>query len=330
MKMEMRIRWLLFCSVLAAAALACNFGAASSIDVNTAITQTLEAFGTERALGGVDPGEGAADEPATEPALPPETDTPEPVTPTPTSTDVPTATATEIPCDRASFVTDVTVPDGSDYSAGEDFVKTWRLRNEGSCTWTSSYDLVFYSGDQMGAASAIQLTNGNVAPGSTVDVSAQLTAPDSEGTYKGFFRLRNGSGVVFGIGDNGDVSFWVEIEVEASDPDLVVEEIKFDPYPPTKNDPVTVRVKVRNNGGSTNKNFKIRWWPGENYPNPAKTWDVNGGLDSGEAVTVSYDYAGYPSTYASINTKAVVDPSDTVDESNEGNNTRLRDIEVDP
>jgi hypothetical protein len=228
-------------------------------------------------------------------------------------------------------VSDVTVPDGSDFDPGETFIKTWRLRNAGSCTWNSQYDLVFHSGDAMSAPADVQLTSGSVAPGATVDVSIQLTAPNSPGGYQGFFRLRSGSGVVFGIGDNADVSFWVEIEViEDDEPDLVVEEITFDPYPPTKNDPVVVRVKARNNGGSTEETFTIQWWPGENYPNPAKSWNINGGLDSGEAVTVSYTYAGYPSTYGSINTKAVIDTGDTVDESIEGNNTFLRNIKVDP
>jgi hypothetical protein len=244
---------------------------------------------------------------------------------------VPTATATAIPCDRATFVSDVTVPDGSDFDPGETFVKTWRLRNIGSCTWTSGYDLVFYSGDQMGAPSSVQLTSGTVPPGSTVDVSVQLKAPNSGGTYQGYFRLRSGSDVIFGIGESGTVSFWVQIEViEDDDPDLVVEEINFDPYPPTRNDPVVVRVKVRNKGKATDEAFTIKWWPGENYTNPATSWNINGGLDSGEAVTVSYTYAGYPSTYASINTKAVVDTGDTVGESNEGNNILLKNIKVDP
>ena len=133
--------------------------------------------------------------------------------PTPTLTLTPTITETTIPCDRASFVKDVTIPDGEELDPNENFTKTWRLKNNGSCTWTSSYSLIFDSGDSMDGPASKQLTGGTVAPGGTVDVSIDLKAPSSPGTYKGFWKLRNGSGVHFGIGGAGTSPFWVEIEV---------------------------------------------------------------------------------------------------------------------
>jgi hypothetical protein len=133
--------------------------------------------------------------------------------PTPTKTLTPTVTNTTIPCDRAAFVTDVTVPDGEEFEPNENFTKTWRLKNDGSCTWTSSYALIFDSGDSMGGPASKQLTSGTVAPGATMDVSVDLTAPSSPGTYKGYWKLRNGSGVNFGIGAGGTNPFWVEIKV---------------------------------------------------------------------------------------------------------------------
>jgi len=319
---------------LVASSLACGPTTTTQADIDAAVTATMAALETERALADGSGTGTLPDEPPTQAVPPPDTVTPEPPTPTATATVTltPTATATSIPCDRATFISDVTVPDGSDYAPGDTFVKTWRLKNTGSCTWTSSYDLVFYSGDAMNAPAEVQLTSGTVAPGGTLDVSVQLKAPNSEGTYKGFFRLRSGSGVIFGIGNNADVSFWVEIEVlsELADPDLVVTAINFDPYPPTKNDSVTVRVKIKNQGGTTDEAFTVKWWPGENYPNPGNSWNVNGGLDAGESVTLTYVYAGYPSTYSGINTKASIDTGDTVGESNEGNNTFLRSIDVNP
>ena len=133
--------------------------------------------------------------------------------PTPTKTLTPTITQTTIPCDRASFVTDVTIPDGEELAPNESFTKTWRLKNNGSCTWTSSYALIFDSGDSMSGPASQQLTSGTVAPGETMDISVNLKAPSSPGTYKGFWKLRNGSGINFGIGTGGTTSFWVEIEV---------------------------------------------------------------------------------------------------------------------
>lgn len=145
------------------------------------------------------------------------TDTPSPPTetPAPTNTPFPTATPTvAIPCDRVSFIKDVTIPDGKDFPPGDTFTKTWRLRNNGSCTWTSDYDLVFANGDSMGGPASVSLT-GTVAPNQTVDVSVDLTAPNSPGTYRGNWKLRNASGQVFGLGDSAS-PFYVEIEVVAT------------------------------------------------------------------------------------------------------------------
>ena len=318
-------------AALVIGSLACNLPGSGAADSEDAVQATINAVETKRALqegeegpppgpGGEEPTQTPMQEPTGEPSS----------TPKPTFTPVPTAT--EIPCDRADFITDVTVPDGSDYSPGDVFTKTWRLKNTGSCTWTSGYELVFDHGDPMGAPMAVQLTSETVGTNQTVDVDVQLTAPGSEGVYKGYFKLRNSQGVIFGIGATGSVPFWVEIEVltALADPDLVITAIDFDPYPPTKYDPVVVRVKVKNQGGTTEEGFTVKWWPGENYPSPSNSWNLNGGLDAGVSVTLTYIYAGYPSTYSGINTKAVVDTGDTVGESNEGNNTFLRSIDVNP
>jgi hypothetical protein len=159
---------------------------------------------------------GSDDEGTTEPEPPQIATTEAPPTeepPTPTTTLTPTITNTTVPCDRAAFVTDVTIPDGEEMNPNESFTKTWRLKNDGSCTWTSSYALIFDSGDSMDGPASKQLTSGTVAPGETMDISVNLTAPGSPGTYKGYWKLRNGSGVNFGIGTGGTNPFWVEIEV---------------------------------------------------------------------------------------------------------------------
>jgi serine/threonine protein kinase len=121
--------------------------------------------------------------------------------------------ASDIPCDWAAFVEDVSIPDSTELAPGEHFTKTWRLRNNGSCPWTSSYSMIFDQGDSMSGPASLQLTSGIVEPGQSIDVSVDLTAPNTPGTYKGFWKLRNGSGVVFGIGAAAKVAFWVEIVV---------------------------------------------------------------------------------------------------------------------
>ncbi len=187
----------------------CNMPLASpTVDLNaTFARQTVDALLTPQ---GETPG---APPPTTEVSVPP-TDTPTLPTNTPLPpTITPTATVTPIPCDRAAFVTDVNYPDGTDVQPGATFTKIWRLRNNGSCTWTSGYMLVFDHGDAMGAAATYPLTSGSVAPGQTLDVQLQLTAPTTPGSYKGYWRLRNSSGVVFGIGPAGDQAFWVQVDV---------------------------------------------------------------------------------------------------------------------
>jgi hypothetical protein len=133
-------------------------------------------------------------------------------TPVPTYTPIPFTPTASLPCDWISFVTDVTVPDGTAFNPSASFVKTWRLKNIGSCTWTPAYSLVFVSGDRMGGASAVALP-GNVAPGATVDVSVNLTAPTAVNSYTGYWKLRNASGVLFGLGANASGAFLVNINV---------------------------------------------------------------------------------------------------------------------
>lgn len=192
---------LLFTAVLALSA--CNMpnGAATEDVVATNAAETVAAELTSS----------AGESPAA-------TDTPAPAT----ATDEPEATATEAEpsatpeatgcTDRASFVTDVTVPDDTNFAAGESFTKTWRLRNSGTCTWTTEYDLIFDSGRAMDGPASKALT-GNVPPNSTVDLSVDLTAPETEGTHRGNWMLRNAEGVSFGIGSQAQTAFWVQIVV---------------------------------------------------------------------------------------------------------------------
>jgi hypothetical protein len=132
--------------------------------------------------------------------------------PLPTFTPYATLVPTAIPCYSIGFIKDVTIKDGTNINQGVDFTKTWRLQNLGSCTWTTSFKLVYVSGKQMGAASSTALPK-SVAPGGLVDVSVDMTAPSSNGTYQGYFKLKAADGTVFGLGGIGGIAFWVKIVV---------------------------------------------------------------------------------------------------------------------
>jgi len=210
-----RSRWtLMIVLVLVALLSACNMprntpAAEEPVGlIHTIAAQTVAAQMTQIASGASTP---VASLP-TAPTIPP-TATPLPSTPPPPTATPPPPPPTPIPCDLLSFgdPLDVTIPDGTEINPGESFVKTWRLKNAGSCTWTTGYSLVFVSGENMGAPASVPLT-ATVAPGGLIDVSVTLTAPLTPGVYRGYFKLRNASGVLFGWGPESK-SFWVEIKV---------------------------------------------------------------------------------------------------------------------
>ena len=154
----------------------------------------------------------------TETPTPTATATPEPtLTSTPTETPTPEPSPTEEPtavvdCDEATFIEDITIPDGTELAPGAAFTKTWRLLNAGTCSWTTNYKLIFVSGDQMSGPASQQLVNLEVPPGASIDVSVNLKAPSKTGTYRGYWMLKNTAGVPFGIGPT-DQAFYLEIEV---------------------------------------------------------------------------------------------------------------------
>ena len=172
--------------------------------VFTAAAQTVEAQLTQSAAT-------AAPQPTATQSPP----TPLPPTAVPPTQPPPSPTPL---CDLAMFVKDVTIPDGTLLSPEESFTKTWKLKNIGTCVW-SGYSLVFDSGDSMGGPAAVAI--GTVAPGQEVDVSVELTAPETAGEYRGYWRIRNTSGVLIPV-SNGyhKESFYVEIKVGSSGFDL--------------------------------------------------------------------------------------------------------------
>ncbi len=137
----------------------------------------------------------------------------DPVDTDPTATPSPTASPSPGCTDEATFVKDVTILDGTYINAGKSFSKVWRLRNSGTCTWTSEYALTFQSGYRMGAASVVSLP-GSVEPDETVDLTIDLQAPQTPGSFWGFWMLRNASGQLFGTGDDGNSPVWVKIVTE--------------------------------------------------------------------------------------------------------------------
>ncbi len=206
---------------------ACNFFAAASTPqpgsqaAYTQAAQTMSALYTQQAYNSLaatltsiaSGGSTAATPTPTQPVAVPPSATPTATTVPPTPRP-PTATPIPIPCNQAQFLKDVTIPDDSILTPGEDFTKVWRLKNIGSCTWDEDYSLVFVSGDRMQASRSVPLKD-TVRPGDKIDVYVDFVAPSQSGRYRSLWMLSNASGKEFGIGDGADQSFWAQIRVAA-------------------------------------------------------------------------------------------------------------------
>ncbi len=175
---------------------------------------------------------------------------------------VPTVSYTPLPTtlcdDRVAFVADVSLPDGALIKPGEQFRKTWSLRNTGTCTWTEGYSLAFHSGDSMGTY-ASQPLGVKVSPGQAINLSIDLTAPLLHGRYKSYWMLRNSDGFHFGFGPGSNRPFWVDIVVGSmANPRCNVSEIPVEPPTSTLGMGVdTVAISGSYAFATTSKGFSV-------------------------------------------------------------------------
>jgi heat shock protein HslJ len=116
--------------------------------------------------------------------------------------------------DGMAYVADVTFDDQdmtapSEVTPGQTFVKTWRVKNTGTCSWVSGYQLAYAYGNTPASGMGgqpVPITSA-VAPGATTDLSATLVAPTTPGTYQGFWQMVNDKGTPFGQ------TIWVGVSV---------------------------------------------------------------------------------------------------------------------
>jgi hypothetical protein len=178
--MNQRYVWAAFV-MLVLAALACN----RTVPTATPEEGTLVPTG---ATGDATPS-ATTDGPILTVTPSPDDVTPGPATATPTG-DAPTCIY------DADFVSDVTIPDDTELAPGTAFVKTWRMRNSGTCVWEPGTLWAFESGDHMQGPDSIIVPA--TEPGNTADISVNLIAPATPDTYTGLWRMRRPSGENFG------------------------------------------------------------------------------------------------------------------------------------
>jgi len=118
------------------------------------------------------------------------------VTPSETVTPTPAVSPTQGLCDDAAFVSDASVIDGTQMTAGVAFVKTWRVKNTGTCTWTTGYQIIFAYNEKMGGLPTA--LSAEVQPGAEAEISVNMVAPTKPGNYSGYWRLASNNGIPFG------------------------------------------------------------------------------------------------------------------------------------
>ncbi|MRR30935.1 hypothetical protein EG834_11560, partial [bacterium] len=161
---------------------------------------------------------------AANPTPTPDTPQPQPTESVLPSVPTPATPAAEVPAapgvvpvtsectNKVAFYADVTIPDGTVFKQGEAFTKTWSIRNEGTCTITPGYTLVFAAGDPLDGPLTSPMPE--IAPGQIANLSVNLAAPKQGGKYGANYEFRDPNGNRFGVNSNGIDYIWVEIVVD--------------------------------------------------------------------------------------------------------------------
>ncbi|MCB0095406.1 MAG: hypothetical protein KDE46_06770, partial [Caldilineaceae bacterium] len=98
---------------------------------------------------------------------------------------------------NAAFAGDVTLPDGAEVQPDTATVKTWRIRNTGTCTWGGDYQLRFAGGDQLGGPDSMAIGT-EVAPGAEFNAEIPLVSASEAGRYQGQWIMADPVGNSFG------------------------------------------------------------------------------------------------------------------------------------
>ncbi len=148
---------------------------------------------------------------------------------TPLATAITPAPTYELPpgnefCNKASFISDVSIPDGTTLAPGQTFTKTWRIQNVSPCPWSTDYGILFVDGTSMGNQ-GVRFTS-PIAPGQMADVSVPMVAPSAPGTYQSFWVLTDGYNI-FGTGPDSKTPLWLRVNIKSTpgatpDPKVVV------------------------------------------------------------------------------------------------------------
>jgi hypothetical protein len=140
--------------------------------------------------------------------------------PSPTNTSAAPPTQQQplvLPCNLGEFVADVTFPDDTLVYPGQLMPKAWTVRNGGTCTWTTDYDLIYDSGERMESRREVSIGK-TVSPNTFADLVMTFIAPREPGKAQGFWLLRSDQGEEFGMGVTRDQPLWIRVFVREPNP----------------------------------------------------------------------------------------------------------------
>lgn len=125
--------------------------------------------------------------------------------------------------DQSAFVRDVSFPDGEMVLPGQRFVKTWEMQNVGKVAWTDRFmqcqdeQIVVYTRDGREIRVADNLLPSSTliavpptAPGQTVQISIEFTAPQMPGTVVSYWKSVFADGTLCFPSARG---LWVKVHV---------------------------------------------------------------------------------------------------------------------
>jgi hypothetical protein len=105
------------------------------------------------------------------------------------------------------------LPDDSSVNAGEQLIKTWSIRNIGTCTWTTDYKLVHDNGNIVSEESITPFTQ-PIEPNQTAEISIPVSIPLTAGRSETFWYLVSGSDEIVGTNSQGNPYLWLKVDVQ--------------------------------------------------------------------------------------------------------------------
>lgn len=128
------------------------------------------------------------------------------VSPTVQETPADSSTAAASCRDNLTFLSDVTIPDGTVVQADATLDKRWEVENSGNCNWQENYRIRLIAGPDLGAQQEQALYPAR--SGSKAVIQILFQAPAESGSYRSAWQAFNPQGEPFGD------PFFIDVTVE--------------------------------------------------------------------------------------------------------------------